>query len=1157
MRISIDFQHTLSDAQAIGRTLMRLLLLFVALNISIAAYSEPQAEKVSFRLKNATLKDVFREIEAQTDFIFFYYEGLIDNSGKITMEAKDRSVGDILDRVLKGKNISYTISDRQISLVRKTEERKTAEPLLPSTTDVQQQRVTVKGVVNDENGEPLPGVNVTVVGSTRGVATDLDGSFSIDVLPADELRFTYLGMQEQIVKIGTKRTLTVVMLEKTDELEEVQVVAFGRQKKESVSAAITTVKPSELKMPSSNLTTALAGRIAGLISYQRSGEPGEDDASFFVRGVTTLTYGAGPLILIDGVEMSSSDLARLQTDDISSFSILKDAAATALYGARGGNGVIMVTTKEGKEGKAQISFRYETSISQPTEQIKLADPITYMRLNNEAVLTRNPMQTTPYTVEKIESTQRGLNPYVYPANDWYNIMFKDRAINQRFNFNLSGGGNVARYYIAATFNQDNGVIKSAKISDNAIDLKRYVLRSNTNINVTKTTEVVVRLHGSFDDYGGPLDGGSDLYSKVMRADPVAFPATFAPDATYAHVKHILFGNYDQGQYINPYADMVKGYRQYSKSTMMAQFEMKQKLNFITEGLSLRGLFSTNRYGEFDVRRAYVPYFYSVTYYDKIKDEYFLNCINPNTGEETLNYSEGQKILNTTLYFESALNYDRNFNDKHGVSGMLVFTIRNYFEANAGSLTLSLPHRNVGLSGRFTYNYDMRYFLEANFGYNGSERFAREHRFGFFPSIGAGWIISNEPFWKASSNKIVNAITNLKLTATYGLVGNDAIGDEDDRFFYISEVNPNNSGRAYTWGENFNYVVNGVSIGRYANPLITWEIASKTNFRFELGILGKLDLITDIYAETRKNILQDRADIPKTMGLLVTPQANVARASGNGIDVSLDYNHYFNKDFWMTGRMNYTYAHSTWEVYEEPDNSLTPWLSHIGIPINQQYGYVAERLFVDEKDVLNSPTQSFSAYMGGDIKYKDINGDDAITTVDRVPIGYPTTPEVIYGFGLSAGYKHFDLSFFFQGLGRESFWIDPVNTSPFLDTDNNSSIRSKNQLLQVYADSHWSEDDRNLHALWPRLTATLLQNNTQTSTWFMRDGSFMRLKSLELGYKVPDALLKKLYMTNLRLYFSGTNLLTFSKFKLWDPEMAGNGLNYPIQKVFNLGLQLSF
>ena len=408
--------------------------------------------------------------------------------------------------------------------------------------------IMVKGKVVDEQGEPLPGVNIVVAGGTRGVATDLDGSFTIAVLPTDALQVSYLGMEDMTVAIKGRTELIITMRTKPDELDEVTVVAFAKQKKESVIASVSTVKPAELKVPSSNLTTALAGRVAGLIAYQRSGEPGSDDASFFVRGVTSFTYARGPLILIDGVEMSSSDLARLQVDDIASFSIMKDAAATALYGARGANGVILVTTKEGKEGKASISFRYESSLSAPTSKIELADPITYMKLNNEAILTRNPMQAVPYSMEKIEMTQRGANPLIYPANDWNEIMFKNFAVNHRANFNVSGGGKVARYYIAGSFTQDQGVIRSTKNSDNAIDLKKYLLRSNININLTKTTEAVVRLHGAFEDYNGPIVSGNDLYSRVMRSDPVAFPAYYAPDAANAYKEHILFGNTDQGQY---------------------------------------------------------------------------------------------------------------------------------------------------------------------------------------------------------------------------------------------------------------------------------------------------------------------------------------------------------------------------------------------------------------------------------------------------------------------------------------------------------------------------------------------------------------------------------------------------------------------------------
>ncbi len=1014
---------------------------------------------------------------------------------------------------------------------------------------------SVVGKVVDTAGEPLPGATIQVKGSTRGVITDIDGNFEFPDCPiGNTLVVSFVGMETIERVYNGEQRLDFEMETVADELEEVTVVAFARQKKESVLASISTVRPSELKVPSSNLTTALAGRVAGLISYQRSGEPGQDDASFFVRGVTSFSYAAGPLILIDGVEMTSTDLSRLQTDDIASFSIMKDATATALYGARGANGVILVTTKEGREGAATISFRYETSFTTPTMDVDLADPVTYMRLNNQAVATRDPLAVMPYSRQKIDMTERGVNPLIYPANDWYNLLFKDFAFNQRANFNVSGGGKVARYYIAGTYSQDNGILKVDKQSNfnNNIDLRKYLLRSNININVTPTTEAVVRLHGTFDDYTGPIDGGSTLYQKVMRSDPALFPAYYPKTDKTSHVQHIMFGNHDGGNYINPYADMVKGYRDYTRSLMLAQFELKQDLGFITEGLNLRGLFSTNRSSYFSVTRSYNPFYYSVMNYDRVSNTYDLFKMNLD-GTEYLDYSEGARDITATTYSELALNYDSTFNDLHGVSGLLVTTMRNYTESGAGSLILSLPSRNMGLSGRFTYNFDSRYFTEFNFGYNGSERFARNERFGFFPSVGGAWYVSNEPFW---DGKLANTVTDLKLKATYGLVGSDAIGSRDDRFFYLSEVNMDSSAKGYTFGEDSGYSVNGVAISRYANDQITWETSYKTNIGLEVGLFRDFNLMVDFYHEDRKNILMNRSDIPSTMGLQATPQTNVGEASGRGIDFSVDYNKAFANGWWMMGRTNFTWAQSNYKVYDEVDNTETPWLSRVGQPIGQQWGYLAERLFIDDFDVMNSPEQAFGEYTGGDIKYRDINNDGEITSLDMVPIGFPTTPEIIYGFGLSAGNDRFDFSFFFQGLARESFWIDARATHPFVDVGSGNVI-SKNALLQVYADSHWSETNQDLYALWPRLSNRVIANNTQRSTWFMRDGSFLRLKSVELGYTLPDRLLKHLQLKDMRLYVSGVNLLTFSGFKLWDPEMAGNGLGYPIQKVYNVGIQFSF
>ncbi|MDR0542472.1 MAG: TonB-dependent receptor [Dysgonamonadaceae bacterium] len=1017
-----------------------------------------------------------------------------------------------------------------------------------------------RGRVIDTGGEPIPGALVTIMGNTRGVSTDGNGNFEMDNIAHGALLiFRFLGMQEKTVKFEGKELL-VILEEKPNELDEVTVVAFAKQKKESVVGAISTISPSELKVPSSNLTSALGGRIAGIISYQRSGEPGRDDAEFFIRGVTTFGYKKDPLILIDNVELSSSDLARLQPDDIASFSIMKDATATALYGARGANGVILVTTKEGREGKAVLNIRVENSVSTPTRNVDIVDPVNYMQLHNEAILTRNPLAARKYSMTKIAATAEGKNPYIYPSNNWYDELFKSSASNQRINANLSGGGNIARYYIAATVNNDNGVIKVDPRNNfnNNISLRRIQLRSNTNINVTKTTEVNVRISGTFEDYSGPLYGGDRLYAAAMMANPVLFPKYYEPNDELRYAKYTLFGNSGTGSYLNPYAETVKGYKEYSQSNIVAQVELKQKLDFIAKGLGLRVMGNTTRYSYFDVSRYYNPFYYTLSSYDQQTGRYSLTCLNPNGGSEDLKYEEGSKNISTSFYGEAVLDYNRTFAGKHAVSGLLVGIMRQTLNANAGDLQKSLASRNLGVSGRFTYAYDSRYFTEFNFGYNGSERFARKERFGFFPSVGAGYIISNEAFWPKNWSKTVN---KLKLKGTYGLVGNDAIGDVNDRFFYLSNVNLNNQDyQQISFGKDFTNRPSGISISRYANENITWETSRKVNLGIELGLLGKVEIQADYFKEHRENILMNRAAIPSTMGLQAPLRANVGEASSRGFEVSIDGNHSFNKDFWLTGRANFTFATSKFEVYEEPHYPYY-WRSWVGLSIGQSTGLLAERLFIDEADIANSPRQ-FGQYMPGDIKYIDVNGDEQIDDNDIVPIGYPSTPEIMYGFGLSSGYKGFDVSFFFQGSARSSFFINPRLSAPFLNLSGTGNplidnYNTNNAMLQAWADSYWSEDNRNIYALWPRLSADEVSNNMRSSTWFLRDGAFLRLKSVEAGYTLPAKLAEKIKFKNLRIYFSGLNLLCFSKFKTWDVEMGGNGLGYPIQRVYNIGINIGF
>lgn len=1012
-------------------------------------------------------------------------------------------------------------------------------------SSVQQQLKKVSGIVTDTNGDALPGVTITVEGSPRGVVTDIDGAYSIEVKSSDKLIIRYLGMEDQTIKVENKTKIDVVLHEKTELLDDVTIVAFAKQKKESVVSAITTVKPSELKVPSSNLTTAFAGRVAGLISYQTSGEPGKDNASFFIRGITTFGAEAkkDPLILIDGIELGTEDLSRLNTDDIASFTIMKDATATALYGARGANGVISVTTKEGKEGKARVNVRIENSFSTPTRKVALTDPITYMKMQNEAIKTRDPMGLAIYSQEKIVMTEKGLHPDLYPTTDWYKTMFRDLTMNQRANISVSGGGTVARYYVAANITRDNGNVKVDKRNNfnSNIDLMKYTIRSNVNVNLSKTTELILRMSVAYDDYTGPIGGGSHIYNQVMRANPVLFKPYYEPDQKNEHSKHILFGNYGDAGYINPYSEALKGYNEYSKNTMITQFVLNQNLDMITKGLTASILVNMDRYSEYSVNRQYNPFFYNISSFNTQDGTYNLKRLNPTSGTEWIDYKPGQRLINSSVYFEGKTEYTREFAKAHNVNALFVYTMRNSKSGIADNLQLSLPYRNIGLAGRLAYNYDSRYFAEFTFGYNGSERFSKNNRWGFFPSGAVGWMLSNEKFFEP----LKSVFSQFKFKASYGLSGQDQIGSGNDRFYYLSDVNMN-AGRNVNWGTQMNYNPGGISFNRYANDQIGWEKSYKMNVGVEATTTFGLSANVEYFTERRENILLNRI-IPATMGIIPEVKANLGKAEGSGVDIELNYEKSFNNSFWMTGRGTLTYAISKAVEWEEPDYSGTPWLSKIGHSLGQTWGYIAERLFIDEEEIKNSPKQ-FGDYKPGDIKYRDINGDGKISALDKVPIGLPTTPEINYGFGMSTGYKNFDFSFFFQGAARQSFWLDLGKISPFQD---------QNQVLKVIANNYWSESNQDAYSFWPRLSNQAIENNNQTSTWYMQDATFLRLKSVEVGYTLPQKTMKKLRLSNFRVYASGTNLACWSSFKLWDPEMAGNGLGYPIQRVINVGINLGF
>ncbi|WP_212006048.1 TonB-dependent receptor [Chitinophaga sp. HK235] len=1147
--------------QACGLPAKILLFMKLTLILMIAATLQVTAgafgQKVTLHRKDASLLEVLKSIRKQTGCSFIGDRQMLQRTQGIDIAIANATTEEAMNACMKGLPLSWSVVGNTIII----REKDTPTPLRSSATD---SSIVIRGKVTDSSGLGLPGVSVTLRSDPRkGVQTDAGGNYTFRMPVKDILVFTYIGFDKKEIPVTRSGIVNAVLQPVDSKLNEVAVVAYGTQKKTSMVGSVTTINPKELKGPTSNLTTMLSGRLAGVISYQRSGEPGRDNAEFFIRGITS--FGSGkvdPLILIDGMEMGPSDLARIQPDDIAGFSILKDATASSLYGARGANGVILVTTKSGQQGKTRFNVRVENSTSSNTRNFKLADNVTYMKLANEAVITREPLTSRPYLQSKIAHTDDGDDPYLYPNNNWIDNLVKDNTNNQRYNLNLNGGVDRAQYYIGATYNIDNGVLRT--IADNNfnsnVKSRNYEIRSNINIKLTPTTDAIVRTSGRFSDYNGPIRGGGEIFRQAMSANPVRFPAyfpaSFAPDE-----KHPLFGNMkaeDGTFYTNPFANAVSGFQQETTSTLIAQLELKQNFNFLTKGLSARLMTYTKRYSFFNMSRKYNPFYYSVSI-DPEEGLRGLNLLNETDGTEYLSFSQGDKQITTFTYLEAAVNYDKVIRERHAISGMLITILNNQLTANAGSLIASLPRRNQGISGRFTYAYDDRYLMEFNFGYNGSERFDKNHRFGFFPSIGFGWNVSNEKFFSG----LLPVITRLKLRGTYGLVGNDQIGNTFDRFFYLSDVNLN-TGYAYSFGENFTESKPGVVINRYENRDITWEKAYKTNLGFELELFKNLRLEADFFQERRSNILMSRSYIPSTMGLNVTPQANVGIAMGRGVDMSLDYKRNFGKNAWAQIRGTFTYATSKILVNEEPKYpEQNKYLSRVGYPIRQMWGLVAERYFVDEHEVMNSPRQNYGGYMAGDIKYKDINGDGQITNLDLLPIGYPTTPEINYGFGFTFGYRAFDISAFFQGSGRSSIFISPGDIAPFITghyvypDGGVSPTVDQHGLLQVVADNHWSENNRDLYAFWPRLSVDQRNNNLQTSTWWMRNGAFLRLKTVELGYTLPQRGLKRYGLSQLRVYLNGFNLLMFSQFKLWDVEMGGNGLGYPVQRVFNAGINLGF
>lgn len=1094
-----------------------LLLLFYPLNILGAQ------GVISVKGQAMTIKQAIQLIEKNSNYTFFYNAADLKNTTNKNLNCEG-TIEEVLKEVFKGSGITYMIKGNEIILKVNKEEATQQQP--------KKKRTVTGTVVDAENGDPVIGATVVVKGQKDGVITDLDGNFTIAISGSKaQLEFSYIGYRKKTVDVGDLGVINVKMESDNQLLSEVVVVGAGTQKKVSVTGSITSVKGLELKAPSSSLTTSFAGKLAGVISMTSTGEPGAA-SEFYIRGVSTFGGRATPLILLDDVEISTADLNNIPAETIESFSILKDASATAIYGARGANGVMLITTKTGKENeKTRINVTVENSFNKPMNFPDFVNGATWMEMYNEAQLTRNPGATPKYSQLDIDNTRNQVNPYIYPDVQWKDVIFKNMNMNQRANVNISGGGSKASYYMSLQANHDTGLLDTKKVYsyNNNINNWGYNFQNNISYKITSTTKIDLHMNAQIRNKKGPNYSTSDLFAQMLYCNPINFSVTFPAQPGDTHIR---FGNAiwtGSSVRTNPYAYMLSSFKEYNENTLNTSLKINQKLDFVTKGLSVQAMVNWKNWASSSYNRTIEPYYYGIkggSYNPSNPTDYEIERLGT-SGTDYLKTSDISKASDQTFYLDARVNYDRQFN-LHHVTGMLMYMQREYRSS-------VLPERNQGFSGRFTYDYGQRYLVELNFGYNGTERLAKKERFEFFPAVSLGWVISNEKFFEP----MTKYIDNLKIRGSYGLVGSDETGLSAgaQHFLYIDQVSLNNIG--FTTGVDMNYTLYGPLVTNYAVVNGGWERVKKLDIGIDLELFRQLTITADYFNEKRYNILLHREAWPESLGYYTAkPWSNKGKVDNWGIELSVNWRKEFTKDLYVDFRGNFTYTENKYVNLDEPVYPYV-WKTSTGKPLSRTTGYIAQGLFSSQEEIDNSPTQNLgSTVKPGDIKYRDVNGDGKIDGSDQVMISpYGTTPRIQYGLGMNVTYKKFDFGVFFNGSAKRTIMISGI--SPFGQSDYN--------VMQFIADDYWSESNPNPNAKYPRLGLTSSQtaNNTVASTYWMRNGNFIRFKTLELGYKFKYG----------RVYLNGDNIAVFSPFKLWDPELSWNA--YPLQRTFNIGVQLNF
>ena len=1127
-----------------------LCFLLLGIDYSFASYNNySQFKTLSVSVSNSTLREVLKTIEKSSQFVFFYLDDAVNLERKVSIDSKNKNIEEILSELFEGTSCTYRISDRQIFISGKA----------PASTEQQQNKRKISGRVTDIKGEPLIGVNVTVDGDANGSITNMDGLYEIFVTKKSVvLKFTYIGFKTSEIRTNASTNIYDVTLEEqVNELEETVIVGYGTQRKISNIGAQSSMKMEDIKTPSASLTTTLAGRLAGVVAVQRTGEPGKDAADIWIRGISTPNTSS-PLVLVDGVERSFNDI---DPEDIESLTTLKDASATAVYGVRGANGVILIKTKPGKVGKPTVSADYYESFTRFTKMVDLADGITYMNAANEAM--RNDGIATKYTEDQIRNTIAGKDPYLYPNVDWLKEIFNDWGHNRRVNVNVRGGSEKVAYYASVSYFNETGMTvtdKNINTYDSKMKYSRYNFTTNLNIDVTPTTKVEIGAQGYLGEGNYPAISSADLYNAAMSISPVEYPKMF-----FVNGEAFVPGTSTNNNFNNPYSQATRrGYDNLTKNQIYSNLRVTQDLDMLTKGLKLTAMYAFDVYNEIHVHqdRAESTYNFldtSVPY--DMNGQPILQRIYE--GSNVLSYTQ-ETSGNKKTYLEASLNYDRTFNDDHRVSALFLFNQQSKLLYPKGTLEDAIPYRMMGIAGRATYSWKDRYFAEFNIGYNGAENFSPKHRFGTFPAFGVGWVVSNEKFWQPLSK----AVSFLKIRYTDGKVGNSEVSDR--RFMYLDQMKENGD-YGYKFGPN-GTKWSGYETVNMAVDLI-WEESRKQDLGIDLKLFNDdLSIVFDLFKERRENILLKREhSIPSFLGYNTSaPYGNIGIIENKGFDGTIEYNKRINKDWVIALRGNVTFNKDKWIQGELPEQKYE-WMNQYGHNINGVKGYVAEGLFtqaeIDDmarweslsdanKAITPKPFASqFGTVKAGDIKYKDLSNDGQIDAYDQTYISRGDVPTTVYGFGFTVGWKDLSVGMMFQGVAGAERVLNGSSVNPFNGGGGSGNLYSN-------IGDRWTEENPDQNAFYPRLSygseTTSNINNFQKSTWWVRNMNFLRLKTLQISYNLPKPWVNKVHLKNAAVYVMGTNLFTLSRFKLWDPELnTDNGASYPNTTSYSVGINFTF